>query len=60
MKIWWVLGGHSYYPDWDNFQVSFYTEEEANEYVSEQKMQQRPLDWYLVINISDRLNNVLP
>lgn len=54
-KIWWVLGWDSYYPGVDNFIGSFYTEEEAEEYIVLQKSLKRYIENYKVINISNRL-----
>jgi hypothetical protein len=55
MKIWWVLSSDTYYPDYpglDNFDESFETKEEAEEYVLSQGDRR---DWYQIKNISNRL-----
>lgn len=52
LKIWWVLAGENYYPNQDNFLVSFETEEEANAYKEEIKSR---YDWIYIIDISSRV-----
>lgn len=52
MKVWWVLGYDAYYPSVDNFEASFETEKEANEYASKTRT---GYQYYEVINIEDRL-----
>lgn len=55
MRIWWVLGSDNYYPGIDNFCASFSTEEEARAWIVEEKTKRDHYDYYIVINISERL-----
>jgi len=55
MKVWWVLGSDQYYPSLDNFCASFLTKEEADQWVWNEQNHDHSLDFYRVINISNRL-----
>ena len=55
MKIWWVLAGDHYYPNVDNFRISFATEKEAEEYVWNEKQHDHAKDWYQIVNVKGRL-----
>ncbi len=55
MKVFWVLGYDRYYPCGDNFQASFETREEAENYVDIEKRGAWPCDFYDIIDITDRL-----
>jgi hypothetical protein len=55
MKMIWVLGFDQYYPGGDNFEASFETYEEAEEYVESEKAKDYPRDHYRIVDISDRL-----
>ncbi len=55
MKVFWVLATEQYYPGIDNFEASFETKEEAEEYVRLENTYDRRKDWYSIINVSSRL-----
>lgn len=55
MKVFWVLATEQYYPGVDNFEASFETMEEAEEYVRLENTHDHRKDWYSIINVSSRL-----
>lgn len=56
LKVWWVFGWDNYYPGVDNFECSFYTKEEADQWIKERKAQKGfSYDNYTITNIEERL-----
>ena len=55
MKRYWVLSYNQYYPNGDNFEVSFETYEEAEAYVESEKAKDYPRDHYQIVDVIDRL-----
>lgn len=55
MKTWWVLTWDTYYPNVDNFVNSFYTEEQAREYINSVKDDMESCQHFGIIDVSHRL-----
>jgi hypothetical protein len=57
MRVFWVLGWENYYPSVDNFVNSFYTYEDALEYIKNVDKLEWRFQNYEIIDISKRLHN---